>query len=110
MLGGRRFSAPRGRTPGGASAITGMIQIRGQPEDFDGWEAMGAEGWNARETLRYFIKSETNSRGANAWHGDRGPLAVSGSWEMNPTRLTPGSPPNRRSSSRTKVRRAAPLG
>ena len=76
-LNGRQVYWPRGRTLGGSSAINGLIQIRGQPEDFDGWEALGADGWNARETMRYFIKSETNSRGANAFHGDSGPLCVS---------------------------------
>ena len=74
---GRRVYWPRGRTLGGSSAVNGLIQIRGQAGDFDGWEALGATGWNARETMRYFIKSETNSRGANAFHGDRGPLSVS---------------------------------
>jgi len=76
-LHGRKIYTPRGRTLGGSSAINGLIQIRGQPEDFDGWEALGAEGWNAREALRYFIKSERNSRGANAYHGGDGPLDVS---------------------------------
>ena len=76
-LNGRKVYTPRGRTLGGSSAINGLIQIRGQPADFDGWEALGAQGWNARETLRYFIKSETNSRGANAYHGGDGPLWVS---------------------------------
>lgn len=76
-LNGRRIYTPRGRTLGGSSAINGMIQIRGQAEDFDGWGAQGAEGWNAREALRYFIKSESDSRGAGAQHGADGPLAVS---------------------------------
>ena len=76
-MNGRQVYWPRGRTLGGSSAINGLIQIRGQAEDFDHWESMGAEGWNAREALRYFIKSETNSRGANAYHGDSGPLSVS---------------------------------
>ena len=75
-MGGRRVYWPRGRTLGGSSAINGLIQIRGQAEDFDGWEALGATGWSARDTLPYFIKSETHSGGANAFHGDRGPLSV----------------------------------
>ena len=75
-LNGRQIYTPRGRTLGGSSAINGLIQIRGQPEDFDGWEALGARGWSWRETLPYFIKSETHSRGASAFHGDRGPLSV----------------------------------
>jgi choline dehydrogenase len=58
-MNGRRIYWPRGRTLGGSSAVNGLIQIRGQPEDFDGWQAQGADGWSARETARYFAKSET---------------------------------------------------
>ncbi len=58
-MNGRRIYWPRGRTLGGSSAVNGLIQIRGQPEDFDAWEAQGAEGWGARETQRYFAKSES---------------------------------------------------
>ncbi|MBT6278188.1 MAG: choline dehydrogenase [Chromatiales bacterium] len=75
---------PRGRTLGGSSAINGMIQIRGQAEDFDGWAALGADGWSAAETLPYFIKSEANSRGANPYHGDSGPLKVSDIRDRHP--------------------------
>jgi choline dehydrogenase len=77
-LNGRRIYTPRGRTLGGSSAINGLIQIRGQAEDYDTWEELGAEGWNAKEALRYFIKSEHNSRGANAFHGADGPLPLLG--------------------------------
>lgn len=76
-LKGRRIYHPRGRTLGGSSAINGLIQMRGQPEDFALWESMGAKGWGWKDTLPYFIKSESNSRGADALHGDSGPLAVS---------------------------------
>jgi choline dehydrogenase len=57
-MNGRRIYWPRGRTLGGSSAVNGMIQIRGQPEDFDAWKAAGAAGWSARDTLPYFAKSE----------------------------------------------------
>ena len=76
-LNDRVIYTPRGRTLGGSSAINGMIQIRGQSEDFDEWERQGASGWNGAEALRYFIKSEANSRGADPYHGADGPLAVS---------------------------------
>ena len=76
-LKGRRIYHPRSRTLGGSSAINGLIQMRGQPEDFALWESMGAKGWGWKDTLPYFIKSESNSRGADALHGDSGPLAVS---------------------------------
>jgi choline dehydrogenase len=53
----RRIYWPRGRTLGGSSAVNGMIQIRGQPADFDGWAAAGADGWGAHEVERYFARS-----------------------------------------------------
>ena len=73
----RRDYWPRGRTLGGSSSINGMILIRGQAEDFDTWAEQGADGWSAAETLPYFIKSESNSRGGDAFHGGAGPLSVS---------------------------------
>ena len=58
-MNGRRIYWPRGRTLGGSSAVNGLIQIRGQPQDFDAWEAAGAQGWNARSVERYFERSLT---------------------------------------------------
>ncbi|MFO1363874.1 MAG: GMC family oxidoreductase N-terminal domain-containing protein [Burkholderiales bacterium] len=56
-MNGRRVYWPRGRTLGGSSAVNGLIQIRGQPEDFDGWAAQGADGWDWPGVLPYFRKS-----------------------------------------------------
>ena len=58
-MNGRRIYWPRGRTLGGSSAVNGLIQIRGQPEDFDAWAKAGAEGWSAREVEPYFARSLT---------------------------------------------------
>jgi choline dehydrogenase len=76
-MNGRRIYWPRGKTLGGSSAINGLIYIRGQQEDYDHWAALGNAGWSYREVLPYFIRSESNQRGASAWHGDSGPLKVS---------------------------------
>jgi len=76
-LADRKVYCPRGRTLGGSSSINGLIYIRGQAEDYDAWAALGNPGWGWKDVLPYFIKSETNERGANPWHGDRGPLNVS---------------------------------
>ncbi|HYC36016.1 MAG TPA: choline dehydrogenase [Usitatibacter sp.] len=72
-MGGRRLYWPRGRCLGGSSSINGLIYVRGQPEDYDGWAAMGNEGWAWRDVLPYFIRSERNSRGASEFHGGDGP-------------------------------------
>jgi len=76
-MNGRRIYWPRGKTLGGSSSINGLIYIRGQREDFDGWAALGNAGWSYDEVLPYFIRSEGNQRGANPLHGGDGPLKVS---------------------------------
>jgi choline dehydrogenase len=74
---GRKIYWPRGRGLGGSSSINGLIYIRGQPDDYDRWAALGNTGWGWRDVLPYFIRSEANQRGADAYHGANGPLAVS---------------------------------
>src|SRR5205085_2786728 len=63
-LNGRRVFTPRGKVLGGSSSINGLVYIRGQPEDFDGW---GIPGWDFAALLPYFKKSEDQSRGAGEW-------------------------------------------
>ena len=76
-LNDRKLYWPRGRTLGGSSSINGLVYIRGQAEDYDAWAAAGNPGWSYKDVLPYFVKSEANQRGANAFHGDKGPLRVS---------------------------------
>ncbi|HWL73130.1 MAG TPA: GMC family oxidoreductase N-terminal domain-containing protein, partial [Burkholderiaceae bacterium] len=75
-LGGRCGYQPRGRGLGGSSALNAMIYLRGQREDYDDWASGGAPGWAWKDVLPYFIRAECNERGANAFHGDAGPLNV----------------------------------
>ncbi|GAP35398.1 choline dehydrogenase [Piscinibacter sakaiensis] len=70
----RTMSWPRGRVLGGSSSINGLIFIRGQREDYDAWAAAGCDGWGWRDVLPYFVRSEHNTRGPSALHGDEGPL------------------------------------
>ncbi len=72
----RRILYPRGRVLGGASSINGVMQVRGQREDFDDWAAMGARGWSYDDVLPYFKKSETYLPGDPAYRGKKGPLTV----------------------------------
>ena len=76
-LNNRRLFQPRGKVLGGTGAINGMIYMRGQPEDFDGWKAEGCTGWGWDDVLPYFIACEDQERGANAYHGAGGPVSVS---------------------------------
>ncbi len=76
-IAGHQRVLPRGRTLGGSSSTNAMVYIRGNRADYDGWAAMGFEGWGWDDVLPYFIKAEDNERGASELHGAGGPLRVS---------------------------------
>ena len=48
---GRQIHWPRGRVLGGSSSINGMLWIRGNPADYDGWSQMGCKGWSFDEVM-----------------------------------------------------------
>jgi choline dehydrogenase-like flavoprotein len=75
-LAGRQRYLPRGRTLGGSSSVNAMVYIRGNRIDYDGWAAMGHQGWGWDDVLPYFIRAEDNERGASELHGAGGPLSV----------------------------------
>jgi choline dehydrogenase len=79
---GRRIALPQGRTLGGTMSINGMIYNRGQAEDYDEWAAQGCPGWSYADVLPYFRRTERWLGKPDAhFHGDAGPVAVSGpSW------------------------------
>lgn len=76
-LNGRRGYQPRGKALGGSSAINAMLYVRGHRSDYDGWADLGCDGWSWDQVLPYFRRAENNQRGADAHHGDAGPLQVS---------------------------------
>lgn len=75
-LGGRRGYQPRGKVLGGSSSVNAMVYIRGQHADYDHWAAQGNPGWAWEDVKPYFLRAEDNERGADAWHGQGGPLHV----------------------------------
>jgi choline dehydrogenase len=76
FLNGRRLPIPRGRLLGGSSSINGMFHIRGHRRDFDEWRDLGCTGWGYDDVLPYFLRSESNWRGAGRFHSDQGPLQI----------------------------------
>jgi choline dehydrogenase len=80
----RRMIQPRGKILGGSSSINGLVYMRGQREDYDGWRQLGNVGWSYDDVLPYFRKAQDQSRGANAFHGTGGPLPVSDQSEPHP--------------------------
>jgi choline dehydrogenase len=51
---GRTHVMPRGRVLGGTSSINGMVYLRGQRLDYDGWAAAGCSGWGWDDVVGSF--------------------------------------------------------
>ena len=87
-LGGRELVCPRGKVIGGSSSINGMVYVRGHAQDFDHWEASGAQGWAYADVLPYYKRMENWHSGGHggdpAWRGTDGPLHVSRGTRANP--------------------------
>ena len=94
-LNDRTLRYPRGKVLGGSSSINGMIYMRGQARDYDGWgvgDGFGPNpGWSWADCLPHFLKHEDFHRGADAFHaapgfdpsGDR----QGGEWRVERQRL-----------------------
>jgi choline dehydrogenase len=82
-LHGRSLIYPRGKVLGGSSSINGMIYMRGQSGDYDGWaEATGDASWSWDQVLPLFMKTEDYHGGAGPAHGS------GGEWRVEKQRLS----------------------
>jgi choline dehydrogenase-like flavoprotein len=66
----------RGKGLGGSSSINGMIWSRGEPADYDAWEASGCTGWNNARMVAAFRQLEDHALGASDLRGAGGPIHV----------------------------------
>jgi choline dehydrogenase len=81
-LNGRQLRYPRGKALGGCSSINGMIYMRGQARDYDGWaELTGDPEWTWARCLPHFKKHEDYYKGADESHG------AGGEWRVERQRL-----------------------
>jgi choline dehydrogenase-like flavoprotein len=96
-LGGQRCYLPRGCVLGGSSSLNAMLYVRGNSADYDGWAAMGLEGWGYADVLPYFRRSEDNERGESVYHpvtlpgSHFGPPVAGHGFTIGPTLLRPSS-------------------
>jgi choline dehydrogenase-like flavoprotein len=81
-LNGRSLLYPRGKVLGGCSSINGMIYMRGQARDYDGWRQQGNTGWGWDDVLPYFRKSEDYVHGSDDMHG------AGGEWRVEEARIS----------------------
>lgn len=80
---------PRGKVVGGSSVLNYMIYTRGAKPDYDGWLAMGNDGWGWDDVLPYFKKVENFNIPSfydEKYHGQSGHVNV----EHAPFRTTKG--------------------
>jgi choline dehydrogenase-like flavoprotein len=75
-LNGRALKYPRGKVLGGCSSINGMIYMRGQAADYDGWRQAGNPGWGWDDVLPYFTRAEDHYSGDGQFHGAGGEIRV----------------------------------
>jgi len=74
---GRAIAFPRGRVVGGSSAVNTTIALRGVPEDYDEWAALGNTEWNWQGVLPAFRRLERDlDYGEAPFHGDAGPITI----------------------------------
>src|SRR5437879_5786252 len=73
---GTIMPVPRGKVVGGSSAINGQVFLRGVPEDYDNWAALGNDEWTFQKVLPYFKKAETDTDIQSDMHGSNGPIPV----------------------------------
>jgi choline dehydrogenase len=83
-LNGRRMHTPRGKVLGGSSSINGLVYIRGNPEDFENWQALGARGWGYADVLPYFKRAERREEGGDRYRGAAGQLRTRYGTVSNP--------------------------
>ncbi len=72
----RRIPTVRGKVLGGSSAINGMLFVRGNRSNYDGWAADGCPGWGYADVLPAFKRLEDWEGGGNEYRGAGGPVAV----------------------------------
>ncbi len=83
--GNRAILFPRGRGLGGSSAINGLMQVRGQKEDYDLWAQKGCRGWSYEEVVPYFQRTERyDGPGADGSRGRGAGVSVTQVVERGP--------------------------
>ena len=72
---GREIRLHRGKVMGGSSAVNGTIALRGVPDDFASWVALGCDDWDFESVLPWYRKLEDDPEGGD-FHGTNGPVPI----------------------------------
>lgn len=66
----------RGKGLGGSSAINGMIYVRGQPQDYENWQAEAGDEWGWDAMKQAFRSIEDHELGDDGLRGEGGPVHI----------------------------------
>ena len=80
----RIIPVPRGKLLGGSSSINGLIYVRGQRQDYDGWAQRGNRGWSWQDVEPLFRRMENYDKAVDGTRGKGGPLGVTETDDKNP--------------------------
>src|SRR3990167_7155292 len=70
-LGGRKGFQPRGKVLGGSSSVNAQVYTRCNPNDYNGWAALGNPGWSYADLLPLFKRAENSHCFTNnEYHGN----------------------------------------
>ncbi|MCY3690537.1 MAG: mycofactocin system GMC family oxidoreductase MftG [Chloroflexota bacterium] len=72
----RPMQIARGRAIGGSGSVNGQVFLRGLPEDYDAWAALGNDEWAYQRVLPYFRRLESDADVQDDFHGSDGPIPV----------------------------------
>lgn len=86
---GRRLHWPRGKVLGGSHSLNAMIWVRGVPQDYEHWAALGNDGWAWADVLPIYRAIETfhgptDGHVDTGLHGDSGLLDVVAEYPLHP--------------------------
>ena len=69
----RGMPVPRARIMGGCSSTNACFALRGAPQDYDAWAALGNPGWGFADVIDDFRRLESDQDFDDEWHGWGGP-------------------------------------
>jgi len=72
----RGIPVPRARIMGGCSATNACFALRGAPQDYDGWAALGNPGWSFADVVEDFRRLENDEDFRGQWHGSDGLIPI----------------------------------
>ncbi len=75
-LAGRSLVINQGKVVGGGTVLNAMMYVRGNRQNYDLWNALGADGWSYADVLPIYKLLEDYAGGASEYHGVGGPIPV----------------------------------